>query len=430
MRSTAFTVALALTAGVTLFSTHGAASQQITGDASATAAALPATNYNETPAWADSFADSIGMDAAYEDNRYPAQVTQQLLWSGIRHLRDGGAPSSTFTPMMKYLGQHGVKHSIGLARGFAASELRSRLNVFMPYVDYVEPANEADNNHSPPANYGQMKSDQRNIWNVVRGNSAWSNVKIGGPSFADPKDHARFVGPIDQYEDFGQVHSATCDWNPGIENGASIDIVTADIRVTTLYKPIWTTETGYNDSPTRGCSIPDDIIAKYLTRTVTERWLHGETRTYFDALVENPTDVAFGNLGLLRSSGTPKPQFVALGNLIRLLADPGSQPRRTPVSYMISGATSDVHHILLGRRDGTFDLLIYREIACWDHHSRRRIAAGADSVQLTIPRLKNAVLYKYNSSYSFSSSTLAIGSNRETARFPVTDSISVVHFGF
>jgi hypothetical protein len=275
-----------------------------------------------------------------------------------------------------------------------------------------------------------MKSDQKNIWNVVRGNSAWSGVKVLGPSFADPKDHAHFVGPMDQYEDFGQIHSATCDWNPGIQNGASIDIVTADIRVTTVYKPIWTTETGYNDSPTRGCSIPDDIIAKYLTRTTTERWLHGEPRTYFDALVEHPSDVAFGNLGLLHTNGTPKVQFIALGNLLRLLGDPGSAPHRKQVSYTISGATTDVHHILLARRDGTFDLLIYREIACWDHHSRTRIAVSTDSVQLTIPGVRQATLYRYNSSYSFNTSTLAIGSNHTTAHFPVTDSISVVHFGY
>jgi hypothetical protein len=422
MKITASSLAFAFAAGLSLIARTG------TGSDATTVQTAPATNLSETPAWADSFVDSVGIDAKYENRTYTALATQELYWSQIRHLRDSGPPTATFIAQMKTLGQHGVRHSIGMGYGFAASDLKSRLALFAPYVDFVEPANEADNVKHP--NWAQMRSDQKNLWETVRSNKAWANIAVSGPSFANPGDHAALVGPLDEYEDFGALHNGTCNWNPGTDiTWVSIDANTAKIRVTTRYKPIWTTETGYNDNLTRGCSITDNIIAKYLTRTSTERWLHGEPRTYFNVLVDDPKNVAFGNLGLLHVNGTPKAQFVALGNLVRLLADPGTAPKPSRVAYSINGATADVHHILLSRRDGTFDLLLYREMPCWDHFKHAAIAVPTETVGLTVPGIKHASLYKYNSTYSFSGSTLAIGKGN-TLSLPVTDSISVVHIGF
>ncbi len=382
----------------------------------------------ETPAWADRFVDSVGIDAKYEDGTYPALVTQQLLWSKIRHLRDSGPTSTLFVAQMKYLGQHGVNHSIGMGRGFAASDLRNRLSVFEPYVDYVEPANEADNYKIP--NWALMRSDQKNLWATVRSNSAWKNVAVAGPSFANPKEHAALVGPLDPYEDFGNLHNGTCNWNPGTSIvWVSIAANTTYMRETTAYKPIETTETGYNDNLTRGCSLTDSIIAKYIPRASTERWLYGEPRTYFNVLTDNLANVVFGNLGLLHQDGTPKIQFTALGNLVRLLADPGTAPRPTRLTLTITGATADVHHLTLARRDGTYDILLYRELPCWDHFKHVPIVVDPESIHITVPGMKRAELYKYNSAFAFDGSTIAVGANGQSASFAISDSISVLHFG-
>jgi hypothetical protein len=427
MKTSLSTAALALAASITLLSTTGATwpTMQVVPDATITAV-LPDTNYSETPAAADKFVDSIGVDSAYI-NGYPSLVTRNLIASGIRHLRDSGTPTASYVAALKYLGQHGVRHSIGMGSGFATSDLRSRLNVFSPYIDFVEPANEADNVAHP--NYAQMRSDQKNLWSTVRANKAWNNVLVAGPSFADPKDHGPIVGPLDSVEDFGNLHNSTCNWNPGTSIVyVSIDVNTARMRTTTKYKPIWTTENGFSDNLSRGCELTDAIIAKYLTRTSTERWLHGEPRTYFDSLTDT-SNVEFGPLGLMHENGSPKPQFYALSSLVHLLADPGSAPKSTHVSYSISGATADVHHLLLARRDGSYDLLVYRELPCFDHYKNAPIAVGSENLALSIPGIKNAVLYKYNSGYTFSDAKLSIGS-KATVKFAVTDSIEVLHFGF
>ncbi len=422
------TFAIACVATASLFSMTASTwpTMQVSPQSVSVEQVVPDAKLSETPAAADKFVDSIGADAKYE-NGYPALVTQQLEASGIRHIRDSAIAQQPFINEMKVLGQHGIKHSIGVGQGFSANDLRSRMNVFMPYVDFIEPANEADNVAKP--NWNQMRSDQKNLWNTIRANRNWNGVAIAGPSFADPKEHAPLVGPLDQYQDFGQLHNGTCNWNPGSSVVyVSIDVNTGYIRKTTTYKPIETTESGFSDNLARGCSLTDNLIAKYVPRITTERWLHGEPRTYINVLADNPKDAIFGHLGLLHANGTSKPQFVALSSLIHLLADPGSAPKSTKVSYTISNATSDVHHILLARRDGSYDLLIYREMPCWDHYKNAPISVSSENVSLAIPGVKHSVLYKYNSSYGFSSSTLAI--NKATVRFPVTDSIAVLHFGF
>ena len=426
MKTTASTLAFAFAAGVGVLATTAAYSAPRSPQASV--AISPSANLSETPAWADRFVDSIGVDAKYED-KYAPLVTTNLLASGIRHIRDSVPTSDYYVGIMKYLGQHGIKHSIGMNRGFAAADLKNRLNIFMPYVDFVEPANEADNYKVP--NWALMRSDQKNLWNTVRSNKAWNGVAVAGPSFADPGDHAKFVGPLDEYEDFGNLHNGTCNWNPGTDIvWVSIDANTTKMRVTTKYKPIETTETGYSDNQARGCALTDTQIAHYMPRVTTERWMHGEPRTYFNVLTDRPSDVVFGHLGLMFANGTPKPQFLALGNLINLLKDPGGAPKSTRVTYSINGATVDVHHLLLSRRDGTYDLLLYRELPLYDHFKHQSIPIPAESISLTLPGAKNVVDYRYNTKWSFTGSPIKLGSNHQTANFLVTDTISVIHIGY
>ena len=382
------------------------------------------TNFTESPAWADSFADSVGVDASFEDHSYGPAVIYQLEWSGIRHLRDGGPLQTIMTNTYATLGQHGIKHSIGLLRGFADSDLTSRLNAWAPYVDYVEPSNEADN--YPVPNYGQMKSDQQRIWTIIHSNPAYSHVAVMGPSFANPINGLSVL-PLDPVEDFAQLHASTCDWNPGTTNGASLAIATGKVRQSAS-KPIITTETGYQTDMTRGCSLPNSISAKYVPRTSAVRWLAGEPRTYFDFLVDNPASVAFGGLGLLTVNGTPKPQFLTEGNLIHLVSDKGAAPARTTVSYALNGITADVDHIMLARQDGSYDLLLWRELPDWDHTKRAPIVVPALPVTVLIPHSTSYVgLFQYNSNYNFTRVQLPVSKTGVTATFNVTDAITVLH---
>ncbi len=386
-----------------------------------------AYTYTESPAWADSFADSVGVDSKFGNHTYTPAVTTWLEWSGIRHLRDSSAASALMISTYANLGMHGIKHSIGMPTGFDPAKLTVLLAAFAPYVDYVEGPNESDNVRAP--NWAQLNIDQANIWNTVRGNAANSNVAVLGLSFQNPSNGI-YIQPMDAVENFASLHSFTCNWNPGMTvNSESIAANTTKIRLSSLYKPILTTETGYTDNPALGCYLSDQIIAKYEERTSAERWLAGEARTYFDFLTDNPTDPVYGAMGLLFLNGTPKPQMTALGNLIHAVADPGTAPAPQVLTYTITGASLDVHHIMLARQDGSYDLLLWRELPCWDHYAHAAIIVPPLPVSVTIPSNTSYVmLNQYNSNWSFTRSQLPVAAaTHATATFNVTDSISVLH---
>jgi hypothetical protein len=398
------------------------------GAAAPTPAPAPAglQIYHETPAWADTFVDSVGVDSTFADHNYPPIVKTELEWSGIRHLRDSSNPYPTMVALYADLGAHGIKHSIGENAGFTAADLKSRLDAFAPYVDYVEPGNEMDNVSNP--NYAQMRADQQNIWTVVHSSSAYQNVAVYGPGFANPLN-AVHLEPIDPIEDFAQMHNSTCDWNPGSNNfGSGILANEAKTRLSTHVKPIVTTETGFQDNPIRGCSMPDNLIARYIPRSSVDHFLVGEQRTYFDFLTDT-TNVAFGGLGLLKIDGTPKPQFFAESNLLHLLSDKGVAPSAVPTSFGITGETPDIEHLTLARRDGSLDLLVWREVPCWDHKLRVVIPVAPVPVTVTLPANKSFVgLFSPTPTYGFTRTVLPVNARTGvTATFNVTDSITVLH---
>ena len=390
------------------------------------AAPATTTTFKEAPAWADSFVDSIGVDSSYETHKYPPMVTTMLKWSGIRHLRDSGAASPLLLGIFADLGRSGIKHSIGMPQGFDPADLKALLVAFSPYIDFVEGANEADN--VPHPNWTQMKRDQENLWNTVRSNAAFKNVAVMGPSLANPLNGTH-LEPLDSVEDAAQLHNATCDWNPGTDvSYVSIAANTAKIRMSTFVKPIVTTETGFNDNPVRGCSLSDHIISKYTPRTSLERWLAKEPRTYFTFLVDNPADPVFGAKGLLFYDGTPKPQFLTLSNMIHVLADPGEAPKLRDVSYGVTGLTADVHHLLLARRDGSYDLMLWRELPAWDHYGHKAIPISTLSSTVRVPAsARYAALFQTDSGYGLTRTQLPVSAGGYTSTFKVSDSVSILH---
>ena len=423
MKHTAASI-LSLACAASLFTSTGA--QAAIHLSSATPPPAVQTNFTESPAWADSFVDSVGADSQFENHRYPPKVTSMLKFSGIRHLRDSPGVSALMQSTFADLGQAGITHSIGEPQGFTSADLKMRLDFFAPYVDYVEPANEADN--VPTPNFPQLKLDQINMWNTIHSDPKYSKIAVMGLSFANPVN-GQYVAPLDAYENYAQIHNATCDWNPGTDiSWVSIAANTAKIRTSTMYKPIVTTETGYNDNPARGCSLSDDIISRYTPRTMAERWLAGEPRTYFTFLVDVPSDIAFGAKGLLFVDGNPKPQFKTLSNMLHVLADKGTAPGPQVVSYAINGATVDVHHLMLARQDGSYDLLLWRELPEWDHFGHHAIAVPELPVTVQIPNNASYVgLFQTNANYSLVRSQLPVGSNKTTATFNVDGAISILH---
>ena len=387
------------------------------------------------PRESDSFVDSIGVDTHFNYNNTPyvqmwPAISSQLVASGIRHIRDGGKPTSQYLARLNYLGEHGIKHAAGFDIHSTSDQIRSRLAAFAPYVDFVEPANEYDHYRNQDSAWAsELADEQRLLYTTVHGDPAYAGITVLGPAMATHPLYGE-LGNLEQFEDAGNIHNGTCNKNPGTDGHAGMVFVTAQVRKSTPTKPIWTTETGYNDDPVRPCAIPDDIIAKYDPRTVAERFNFGQPKTYFYQLANMPEDRVFGGQGLLFEDGNPKPQFTALTSMIALLTDRGPDFQVQPVNITID-APPTVHHTLLEKRTGVYELLLWVEEPAWKPISYNnvggvRIPVATQSVVVHTPAsLHVSRYYTYNPAWQLTGS-LANQTPRGDIRLDVTDSMSIL----
>lgn len=188
-------------------------------------------------------------------------------------------------------------------------------------------------------------------------------------------------------------------------------------------RPMAATETGY---PTHRSGASERAQGKYLPRLFCEYFTHGVQRTFWYEFVDEDEfpdpngDNPECHFGIVRKDLTPKPAYTALKSLLTLLRDPGSVSAIfTPgaLRYALavspvrgykepnSGQVSDydrtkyVHHLLLQKRDGTFYLLLWHEIADEDTSvvPHRQIQPPALPATLTLPpTITQATVYTYD----------------------------------
>ncbi len=389
----------------------------------------------ETPGQADAFVDSIGADSKFSYRGSPyvrlfPTISKMLIDSGIRHLRDSAPPTPDYLERMATLGSHGIRHSAGFTVKAKPGHITSILTTFAPYVDFVESQNEYDSQRKNNPNWiSELIAAQKTLYTTVHGNPAFNGITVLGPALSHQQLYAA-LGPLDQYEDAGNLHYSPCDYHPGVNivGHEGMRRMHRLLRTSTVTKPIWTTEAGYNDM-SRVCRVPDDVIAKYDPRTSALRWNLGEPRTYYYQLVDLPSDPTFGNMGLIFADGSPKPQFTALASLIHVLNDPGRPFTPTPLHYAMSGDTQNVDHTLLQKRDGRYELLLWLEVPSWksldNHRSGVPIDVQPQTVSISLPTsITSATIYRYASDWNLTSAPLPV--KNQSAQVKVTDAISVI----
>jgi len=392
----------------------------------------------EVPGQSDAFVNSMGVDTAFSyrgtsyTRNFPT-ISTALIRSGIRHLREGGAPTPAYDQRLAVLDAHGIHHSAAFdVHAMTPERITATLTTFGPNVDFVEPQNEYDSfaAKSDPDWTGKLIAAQKTLYNTVHGNPAFNGITVLGPALAHQELYAR-LGALDQYEDAGNLHYATCDDNPGVGMpGQGLQKIHALIRASTQTKPIWTTEMGYDDHSPRYCELPDDVIAKYDPRTSALRWNQGEPRSYFFQLADMPYDPVFGYMGLLHADGSPKPQFTALVNLIHLLSDRGPSFTPTALQYSMSGDTRNVDHTLLQKRNGRYELLLWIEVPSWMSHNHAngtgyRVDVLPQNITVTVPRsITSAKVFRYGSNWELTPTVLPLRDG--SLRLKVTDTISTL----
>jgi len=401
----------------------------------------PSSATGEQAVSALAFTDTVGINIhlTYDNTIYKTNfplVLSSLLDLGIRHVRDGlvdYGPGTSF-----YYTEHQQLAANGIGGDFISSinQPESLLTAYPARVgdmEALEGPNEYDTSGDPQwaqtlAAYLPVLHD------AVYGAQPMSGVSLYGPSLVNANWYAsnnsyEQLGPVSNLFDYGNLHNYQAGRNPGTpgwtpQGYGSIAFAISSARQEWPTVPIVTTEIGYVDNPSLLDNIPDVPFAKYIPRVLLEQYLHGIVRTYIYSLAD--TYLAGDSYGLLRADGSEKPAYVSLQSMMHLLADPGTSYTTGKLAWSMKGAASDVHHLLLQKRDGTFLLALWIEEPCYDVNAQTYLTVPTQNITLQFGNpvtIESINTLQTNGSMTV---TTTENANQTALSLPVSDLLTVV----
>ncbi len=341
----------------------------------------------ETPSLADAFVDSIGVNVhmMYANTFYAnaAMLESSLTTLGVRHYRDGAnVGNTTMLSTAQQLAANGLKFDMLSTEGQDVSAFVAWVQKFGSAADAVEGPNEFDLSSLP--NWPSLLGAYQSTLNAsVR---SGTSLAVIGPSLSEAMSFGKYLSSSAS-ADYANMHDYFAGRNPGTAGFGAADAfgtygsLSWNIGIAgqvTPGKPMISTETGYSDAVDQ-YALPAAIKARYVVRTFLEHWNAHVARTYLLELADEGV-TPFSHYGLVDASGTPKPAYTALKNLIAHCSDAGPTFPVTPLAYSISGS---VHHTLLQRRNGAYILVVWVEQQEYDVNSGTPSISAAQNVTLT-----------------------------------------------
>ncbi|NEZ67644.1 hypothetical protein D0962_33620 [Leptolyngbyaceae cyanobacterium CCMR0082] len=362
-------------------------------------------NPSETAHAASSFIDSLGVvvhlnrsNSAYRN--YDSIIKPRLQELGVRHIRDGVRLDDRET-QQKFvdLATVGIKSTLVMDPRDQqdASVAVDIVKAIPTAVEAVEGPNEWD--VWPDLSYkGQpfpqgVRLFQSELFNAVKQDPATARLDVLSPTVA-LWHNATSLGEV--VCDYGAMHS----YPGGQPPTAGLDWHwIPSTRQICPDKPLIATETGWHNAVAAESGQPgisEAAAGKYVPRLWLEYFNRDIQRVYINEFIDKwQTADKEGNFGILRQNGTPKPAFTALKNLIALLRDGEGAFSPGALSYTMVGATTNVHHTLLQKRDGRFYLILWQEVPSFDVSNKRDISVPTQAVTVRLTTaIRSASLYQ------------------------------------
>ena len=348
-----------------------------------------------------SFGDSVGVGVrlTWIDTSYGNfdAVRARLLELGVRNVHDGLCPSCDYqVNRLKALSALGIKSLIGVGdlRGGTAqmqASLDGIRDKLPGVVTSVVAPNEPD--LEPVADWvGKTRAYQQELYTRVKSDPALAHLPVLGPSLVH-RESRTLLGDLSQYLDRGNIHP----YPGGALPLANLDDEKALAAIVSGGKPLVATEVGYHanlatNEPHRGVS--ETANAMYTPRLVLEAFRGGIERTYLFQLADAWSDAEAARIGvpatenafgLLRYDLTPRPSFIALRNLMRAVHS-GSAGVSSPggLRLALEGEGSDVRRLLLRSADGSYGLVLWRQVSVWDRDAKRSLSPAPDRVDVVM----------------------------------------------
>jgi len=355
----------------------------------------------EMPSSAHDFVNSIGLNTHlnYYDRTYGnfPLVERELRSLGVLHLRDGihlegpGYDAALYGRWIS-LGKLGIRFDAVLDPrnnlGPINSTLLEQLDTVAGHtIESFEGPNEMD--ASNESNWPAVDREfQTELFNADKPLAAESPIRVIGPSLAFASASS-MIGNLSSDMDFGNLHPYPAGKMPSsvFPDQVNLEKTICDNR------PIIFTESGYHNAVNEQNNQPgvsEAAAAKYILRLFLEDFARGIPRTYLYELLDEAPEPGLANpqlhWGLIRADGTEKPAFFALKNLIAELSDPSAPSHLSQLDWMMSPHPAQVHHLLLEKSDGTYDLVLWQELPSYDIRRHSDVMNADVKVTLTLGR--------------------------------------------
>jgi len=358
----------------------------------------PAPYHAEQASSAAAFVDSVGVQTHinYVDTPYAdwQQVLDKLGRLGVHHIRDALPMTPAFADDYRQLAAHGIRCTCGFAydKSLTAQTIANAARATSD-VEALEAPNECDAGSNCGGGGTAGIANVVAFLPVLADAARMLQVPVVGPSFTRAEAYAS-TGSIAQWITLNNLHVYFGGRNPGTEGwGAgdpqghrygSLDWWRDQANINAPGLPVEITETGYEayDRPARPGTIPADLDAAYLLRTLLLAWNRGVRRTFIYELLDEFPDSGYG---LLRHDLTEKPAYIALRNLLLILSDSPQSTKTGSLAFSMECSDPTLSHTLLEKADGSYDLILWLERSSYDASTLQNMGPQPSaSVQLKI----------------------------------------------
>ena len=353
---------------------------------------------------ADAFVDSMGVNThlTYGNtpyyNNFP-QVWTLLQQLGIRHIRDSYFNPAWGPPLAQRHQQLAESHiytDYVMANTYnpgitpaTIQQLKAEVND----MEMIEYPNECDNAGNCGSTQTTSLANMEAFAPMLNTAGVATGLPVLGPSMAQPGD-TKLVPNMASLMTNNNVHAYFSGHNPGSAGWGSFDaqghsygsipylLDQANLDAPSV--PVTFSETGYLSfagDPQVG-TIPPDVEESYLPRTYALDFMAGVKRTYIYEFLDEVNSPGYG---IVDSTLTPKPAYLAIANLIANFNDPGTTPF-TPgkLPYTVVGGGSTLKQLLLSKRDGSFWLVLWLEQSSYNATTMEYTPVTPQTIEVSV----------------------------------------------
>ncbi len=337
-------------------------------------AGLPSARPAATPAAADRFVDSVGLNVHLGSPPYDQQfdtVIELAAALGVRHFRDELRPANDLARWRALHARAGIRSHLLISPATnTVPELLDYLEALgAERVSAVEGQNEGDSpwfGAQEAARGGWAEAVvayQRDVFTALRTRYPGPSLPVLSPTVLDyaPADMHRIASAA-PYCDAVALHAyAQGGQEPETEEAyAGLAWYLREFR--DPFKPgapAMLTEAGYHAGSD---GLSETARAKYLPRLLLHAWSAGIVRTFLYEFMDEGAGQPDPeqNYGLVSSAGEPKPAFGALCRLLGALSDPGPGFAPEPLAIDPQGAACGLRIVPFAKRSGEVVLALWR----------------------------------------------------------------------